>query len=259
MLDLQPRCILKMHNKIIAVIPAYNEEKGIEYLLKETKKYVDRVIVVTDGSTDNTDLIAKKNGALVPKPSTRRGKGNALIRGIEFSKSFSPEAIIFMDSDGEHEPSHIPKLLDLLKENDFVISQRVHYRSKQRRIVNKINNFWVNLILPDITDVQCGFRAIKFELLKKMNLTSQNFQIEQEMLLEAVKNKAKIKGVYMSYKPKSKSNLKFLDYIQINNFFDKWVIKNYKYLDIPVYKKIILLPSTVVGFFIGTVLERIIK
>lgn len=248
-----------MNYKVVAVIPAYNEEKNLKSLLKEIKKYIKNVIIVADGSTDNTALVAKKNGALVPNPVTRRGKGNAIIRGIGFSKKLSPDVIIFMDSDGEHEPKYIPHFLELLKNNDFVVGQRVFYRSEHRRLVNKFNNFWMNLIIPQITDMQCGFRAVKMSLLKKMNLTSKNFQIEQEMVLEAVRNKAKIKGIDIKSKPKSKTNLKTLDYLQINNFFDKWIIKNYKYLGLSFSKKIMLLPSVVIGLSIGLFLEKILK
>lgn len=248
-----------MNDKIVAIIPAYDEEENLKSLLNEVKKYVNDVIVVTDGSTDNTALVAKKNGALIPKPITKRGKGNAIIRGIEFSKKLSPDTIILMDSDGEHEPKYIPQFLELLKENDFVVGQRVFYRSEHRKSVNEFNNFWMNLIIPKITDTQCGFRAINVDLLRKMNLTSPNFQIEQEMILEAVRNKAKIKGINIKSKPKSKTNLRVLDYLQINNFFDKWVIKNHKHLDLAFPKKVILLPGAIIGLVIGLPLEKILK
>lgn len=250
---------IKMNPNIVAILPTYNQEKNITGLIEEVKKYVSKIIVVSDGSTDRTAEIAGESGAIVPEPIMKRGKGSAIIKGVEFSKKLSPDVIIFMDSDGEHEPKYIPQFLRLLEDNDFVVGQRVFYRSGHRKLVNKFNNFWMSLIIPNITDVQCGFRAIKADLLRKMSLTSTNFQIEQEMLLEAAKSHIRIKGVSIQSEPRGETNLNVLDYLQINNFFDRWVIKNHKYLDILFFKKIMLLCSASVGLPLGIFLEKILR
>ena len=75
--------------KTIAVLPAYNEEQGISSIIKETKKYVDEVLVVSDGSTDSTNKIAQETGAIALKEEPIRGKGNALIKAIKSLEKYS--------------------------------------------------------------------------------------------------------------------------------------------------------------------------
>jgi len=108
----------KMKQNIIAILPAYNQEENITKLVEEVKKYVSHVIVVADGSTDKTAEVAVKS-ALVPEHISRRGKGNAVIRGINFSKSLNPDIIILMDSDGQHSPKEISQLTKPLLEGHY--------------------------------------------------------------------------------------------------------------------------------------------
>ena len=104
----------------VAILAAYNLEDSIALIVKKTKKYVDRVIVVSDGSADNTNQKALDSGAICPSHTLTRGKGFAVRKGIEFSKQFSPKYIILMDADGQHLPEEIPELLKPLYQKNIV-------------------------------------------------------------------------------------------------------------------------------------------
>ncbi|MCE5213606.1 MAG: glycosyltransferase family 2 protein, partial [Methanobacterium sp.] len=95
--------------RVTAIIPAYNEELSIGSVVLTTSKYVDQIIVIDDGSTHNTAEIAEKAGALVIKNPENMGKGAALKTGFKSVKNTG--IIVTMDSDGQHDPSEIPKLI----------------------------------------------------------------------------------------------------------------------------------------------------
>ena len=95
----------------VAILAAYNLEDSIGEIVERTKKFVDTVIVVTDGSNDNTNLKAREAGAECPTHTYTRGKGFAVRKGIKFSKKFEPKYIILMDADGQHLQEEIPDLL----------------------------------------------------------------------------------------------------------------------------------------------------
>ena len=88
----------------IAILPAFNLQDKISDIVKRTKEYVDYVIVVSDGSCDNTNLNAIAAGAKCPLHTSNRGKGYAIRKGIEYSKRYNPKYIVLMDSDGQHLP-----------------------------------------------------------------------------------------------------------------------------------------------------------
>lgn len=181
-------------------MPAYNEEKGISSLIKETKKYVDAIIVVSDGSKDSTNKVAKQSGAITLKEENIRGKGNAIIKAINSLDKYSPNIVIFMDSDGQNDPKEIPQLIKPIKEDyDLVIGSRFQGTMKNK-FINIIGNYIFNILhflltLKWISDVESGYRAFRYEKLKKLNITATHYEIESDMLLEAIDKKLKITEV----------------------------------------------------------------
>ncbi len=176
----------------IAILPAYNLENSIGEIVKNTKKFVDLVIVVSDGSKDNTNLRATEAGAMCPPHSYNRGKGYAIIKGIEFSKKFNPLTIIFMDSDGQHLPEEIPGVVSPVLEGkaDMVVGSRMKGELKTSTI-NKIGNFLLKIISFSVTgrwftDTESGFRAFRANKLYKLKLTSTSYEIESELLLRSL-------------------------------------------------------------------------
>ncbi|MFX1518990.1 MAG: glycosyltransferase family 2 protein [Promethearchaeota archaeon] len=198
---------------IIAVIPAYNEASRITYVLKNCTKYVDKVIVVNDGSSDSTSEKAKSAGAIVISHKINKGKGTALRTGIEFIKQFSPQIVLFLDADGQDNPDFIPDLIKPIVDNeaDLVLGSRFVSGGKPevpsyKVLGNKILTIFMNLITAfsyNVRESQCGFRAIRYENLRELNLSARGFEIESEMLLEAFKNNLRVREVPI------KENLRF--------------------------------------------------
>ena len=225
--------------RCIVVVPTFNEEKRIKSVLSNIPDCLD-VLVVDNASIDKTTSIIKELKIPLITHKKNMGKAQSLIDGFNYALKKNYDVVITMDGDGEHDPIEIAKFLNKIKNSDLVVGQRKQFRSFGRDIVNKWCNFWFNLVLPDIEDIQCGFRAIKCDLLKKLDLNAIGFEIETNLLLESVKNNAVISKVFIRIKPQKYTNLTIKDYIKINNFFDRWVLKNHKYLNIGLTKRLVL-------------------
>ena len=109
---------------IAIVIPAYNEEKNIEWIVRECKKY-GSVIVVDDNSRDKTPELAKHAGASVIRHPVNRGLGAALRSGFEKAIEMNSDIVITIDADGQHNPKDIPRFVETLNNGyDFVLGRR---------------------------------------------------------------------------------------------------------------------------------------
>ena len=182
----------------VAILPAYNLEDSIGEIVQRTRKFVDVVIVVSDGSKDDTNLKAKAAGAFCPQHTKNRGKGYAIRKGIEFSKSFEPKYILFMDADGQHLPNEIPDLLRPITEDgaDMVVGSRMKGELRTSKI-NKVGNFILKIISFVVTrrwfsDTESGFRAFKSDKLYSLTLESIYYEIESELLLKSLHSGFKV-------------------------------------------------------------------
>jgi UDP-N-acetylglucosamine---dolichyl-phosphate N-acetylglucosaminyltransferase len=186
-----------MKNKIFVIIPAKDEEKHIEKVVKNTKKYVKNIIVIDDGSKDKTTLIAKKSGAIVLRHAINLGKGAALKTGCEFVKD-KADIIIFMDSDGQHNPHDIPRFLNELKKHDIVFGSR--RLNKNMPFVLRFGNWFINKVSEIlfgiyISDTQSGFRAFKANIYEKIKWKSKGYSVESEIIANSGKHKLKFKEI----------------------------------------------------------------
>lgn len=188
------------HN-IAVILPAYNEEVSIGSVVLLTRQYADRVIVVDDGSSDRTAELASLAGAEVIVHSPNLGKGMAFKTG--FAAAEGADIIVTMDSDGQHNPADIPKLIDpLLKgEADMVNGSRYlngrdtdtpAYRRIGQTILDKatVVNSGVK-----ITDSQSGFRAFSASIKDIFRFNTQGMAIESEMLADAGRYGLRVKEV----------------------------------------------------------------
>ncbi len=171
--------------KTFIIIPAHNEEENIEKVINETKKFSKNIVVVDDGSGDRTHSEAEKTGATVLKHEINLGKGAALRTGAEYSIKKGAEAVVFIDSDGQHSPSDIPRLLKALEETDVVFTYR-NLKSERMPLTKKLGNFALNTLLKllfgiKIMDTQCGFKAITSRAYKTLKLISSDYNIESEI------------------------------------------------------------------------------
>lgn len=177
--------------KASIVIPAYNEEKNIERVLlgiKRTGSY--ELIVVDDGSKDNTAKLAKKHAKVI-RLSENRGKGYACRLGVKASRG---SRILFMDGDGQFSPHDISKMLKALEKADLVVGKRNMASVPLQR---RLSNFLANLLMrkTGVEDGLCGFRAVRKEAFGKMHLCENRYAFESEMNFAAAKAGLKIGNV----------------------------------------------------------------
>lgn len=184
--------------KTVAIIPAFNEEKRIKEVIKKTKKYVDKVIVIDDGSTDKTTEVSKKSGAEVISYKNNKGKGYATKIGLKKAISLNPDIIIFLDADGQHNPEYISYFIKAIEDGaDYVCGFRdLSEYPFNRKIGNWGLKVLTNLLCPTgIMDTECGFRAFNLRAAKKLDLKSERYEVEMDFAFNAWKNKFKIKQI----------------------------------------------------------------
>ena len=187
--------------KTCVVIPTYNEAKSIAGLVKEIQGLNLEVIIVDDGSQDDTSRIAQENGATVLKNQINQGKGASLIKGFSYVLSKDCDAVITMDGDGQHLPSDIPYFLRLAEysDNGILIGNRMLKRKNMpfiRVLTNKIMSGLISKITrQNVPDTQCGFRLIKRPVLEKINLKTSKYETESEILIKASRLGFKIESV----------------------------------------------------------------
>jgi glycosyltransferase involved in cell wall biosynthesis len=188
---------------ITVILPAYNEEVSIGSIVLLTRFYADNVIVVDDGSSDRTAEVARKAGAEVIIHEVNQGKGGALKTGFTAAADLGTDIIVTMDSDGQHNPADIPKLVAPIIEGsaDMVNGSRYLngldrntpvYRRVGQTILDRFTNLSSGLT---ITDSQSGFRAFAASTRNVFRFNAQGMAIESEMLADAGKSGFRIKEV----------------------------------------------------------------
>ena len=190
--------------KIVAGLPMYNEEETIGSVVTQVKRYVDSVICVDDGSSDSSAKIAEACGALVHRHRVNRGYGGALKSLFAKARELEADCLIILDSDGQHLPSDIPKLLEPIGngEADFVIGSRFvdgggsedmpAYRRLGIKVITAASNLSSDL---DIQDTQSGFRAFSKLAIERLRFDSEGMELSLEMLEDAHEKKLKITEV----------------------------------------------------------------
>jgi len=187
--------------KICVVIPAFNESQEIAGLVQEVKKIIPCVLVIDDGSTDSTGQIAASCGAVVLSNASNEGKGACLRKGFQYALENNFEAVITMDGDGQHLTEDLPVFLRLADDAkvDLAAGNRMLQTKNMpfiRVLTNRFMSWMISLLSKqEIPDTQCGYRLIKRKVLEKIQLTTVNFEIETEILLQASRMGFKIVSV----------------------------------------------------------------
>ncbi|MCK9595454.1 MAG: glycosyltransferase family 2 protein [Candidatus Omnitrophica bacterium] len=183
------------------LIPTHNEAKNIAALVENIRGQKMDILVIDDGSSDNTAGLAEDNGAEVIKNPRNLGKGASLIKGFEHILTAGFDACITMDGDGQHRPEEISSFIQEAANSDagIIIGNRMAKSANMpliRVFTNKFMSWLISKIArQDICDSQCGFRLIRKEVLKKIKLHSAKFEIESEIIIEASRNGFKIASV----------------------------------------------------------------
>ncbi len=179
--------------RIGAVIPARNAAGTIAAVVRGLRDTLPdvTVLVVDDGSSDETAARAREAGAQVLRHAVNQGKGAALQTGFDEAVRHGMEAVLALDADGQHDPAWAPRLLAGLSGVDMVVGSRLLSRAGMpwlRRVTNDVTSWWVSrLARTTIEDSQSGYRAIRATVLRRIRPVARRFDYESEFLVAAAR------------------------------------------------------------------------
>jgi glycosyltransferase involved in cell wall biosynthesis len=188
--------------RFCALIPAYNLSQTISEVVHQTRKHIREILVVDDGSQDDTARLAKESGAKVLRIAKNQGKGWALRSGFKHLLEKPWEGIITLDGDLQHDPVEIPNLIEEhdKSRSQIVIGSRMAETEKMpwiRYWTNRIGVYCISWAVGQpLTDTQSGFRLYGREVLETIPLWTTRYDTETEILL-----KAGLLGMKITYVP----------------------------------------------------------
>jgi glycosyltransferase involved in cell wall biosynthesis len=180
-----------MNERVIALIPAFNEAAHIAAVVTKARPHVDKIIVIDDGSKDQTAQAAESAGAAVVRHDVNRGKGAAMVTGLRLFAGSDAEFAVLLDADGQHDASEIPKFVEAARQScgAIVIGTRMNETHDMPLVRLWTNQFtsWITSKLAGqkIPDCQCGFRLLRRSVLGDIKLSEGRFETETEMLIQA--------------------------------------------------------------------------
>lgn len=194
------------------VLPAYNEERNIEKAVESCLSVLEKisreyeVIVVDDGSKDNTGKIADKlqdknaHVRVIHHPKNE-GYASALRSGFENSKF---ELVFYTDSDNQFNIDELPKMLSLIKDFDIIVGYRVNRKdSFYREVISRGYNFLIRILLGiKLKDVDCSFKLFKGDVIRKIKIEHEGWLVDTEILAKAMKKGYKIKEIPVTHYPR---------------------------------------------------------
>lgn len=177
--------------KIHALIPGYNEAERIRAVIEAARAFLP-VLVVDDGSSDDTAAIAEAAGATVLRQVPNQGKGAALKRGFRWALDNGADAVLMLDADGQHDPAEIPKFLHAhtAHQSDLIIGYRNFSEMPfQRRMANTIGRASITWAMGEkILDNQSGYRLVSRRLMEAtLESAEAGFEFEVDMVVLCIK------------------------------------------------------------------------
>ncbi|MBI5958524.1 MAG: glycosyltransferase family 2 protein [Chloroflexi bacterium] len=185
--------------RLLALIPAYNEAEHVAEVIGAAQKFLP-VLVVDDGSRDNTADLAESTGATVLRQIPNQGKGAALRAGFRWALDQGYDAVITLDADGQHDPAEIPGFTDLFaaRQPDLIIGERTFTQMPfPRNISNTFGRWLYSWALGQrVNDNQSGYRLISRRLMElTLQSREQGFEFEVEMIVTCVRHGGTVAGV----------------------------------------------------------------
>jgi dolichol-phosphate mannosyltransferase len=190
--------------KYLTAIPIYNEERHLEGVLHEVRRYSPDILVVNDGSTDHTaDLLARQPDVQVLTHAGNRGYGAALISAFDYTLQHDYDVLVTMDCDGQHEPARIPVLLEAIHDADIVSGSRYLRDFRQnslppqdrQRINRQITEELNDCLGLDLTDSFCGFKAYRAAALAQLHITETGWGMPLQLWVQAARLGLRVKEV----------------------------------------------------------------
>jgi glycosyltransferase involved in cell wall biosynthesis len=191
--------------KLLTAIPVYNEERHLEAVLREVKRYSPRILVVNDGSTDRTaQLLAHYPELDVVTHEKNRGYGAALISAFQHALRTDCDVLVTMDCDGQHEPARVPVLHEAIHDADIVSASRYlrEFRANtlptpaDRRYINETITREINDLLGlNLTDAFCGFKAYRREALARLRITETGWGMPLQVWVQAARLGMRVKEI----------------------------------------------------------------
>ena len=209
---------MKDKSKIAVLIPCYNESKTVAKVVKDYKKVLPEadIYVYDNNSTDGTDKIAKKAGAIV-KYEYRQGKGN-VIRSM--FRDITADCYLMIDGDDTYPAEDARKMCDLVLSGkaDMVIGDRLSstYFTENKRKFHNFGNRIVRLLINklfknNVKDIMTGYRAFSYEFVKSFPVLSKGFEIETEMTIHSIDKNFKLVEVPVNYRDRPKGSVSKLN------------------------------------------------
>lgn len=191
--------------KFLTAIPVFNEERHLEKVLDEVRRHSAHILVVNDGSTDQTGLLLERQSDLhVITHPVNRGYGAALASAFAFAGESDFDVLVTMDCDGQHEPGRIQVLLEAIHDADIVSGSRNLRDFRQqslptpadRRFINETVTRELNELLGwNLTDAFCGFKAYRTNVLGAFRITETGWGMPLQLWVQAAKIGLRVKEV----------------------------------------------------------------
>ena len=179
-----------MSESVYCIIPAFNAGATLAGVVADVRRTLPgaRIVVIDDGSSDDTATVATRSADDLIRFAANRGKGAALRAGFAHALEGGAGAVLTIDADGQHDTAFAPRLVAALAEADLVIGarQRAGAMPIQRRLSNALSTYAVNLLAGcDVADSQSGYRAMRRAVIERVQAEGDRYEFETDFLIKA--------------------------------------------------------------------------